>query len=71
LSNICDGFFRNPLFFLGVQVDYKKPAVTRFGTLRDLTKVTFGNVLLQQQAQDSQYRRYSGDTPVLYPETAS
>jgi len=52
-------------------VDYKKPAVTRFGTLRDLTKVTFGNVLLQQQAQDSQYRRYSGDTPVLYPETAS
>ncbi len=55
---------------LGETVDYKKPTVTRFGTLRELTKVTFGSVL-QQQAQDSQYRRYDGGTPVLYPETAS
>ena len=48
---------------------YEKPTVTRYGTFRELTQVTFGN-FLDQQAQGQGYKKYDGDTPVLHP-TAS
>ncbi len=50
-------------------MSYEKPTITRFGTFRELTQATFGN-FLDQQAQGQGYKKYDGDTPVLYP-TAS
>jgi hypothetical protein len=50
-------------------MSYEKPKVTRYGTFRELTQVTFGN-FLDQQAQGQGYTKYDGDQPVLYP-TAS
>jgi hypothetical protein len=53
----------------GLSMSYEKPTVTRYGTFRELTQVTFGN-FLDQQAQGQGYKKYDGDQPVLHP-TAS